>query len=194
MPRIGDDPVPRGRRSPAPRRPHDRSPRTPELHRRPEPESANNNSRKRNGDVDQQPQRRPGRLEQVALPQSSLESARASLARVTTASMENAVLHLASHGVKRNADGSYSWKFDEYQRARAPYRLSPDDHIALWSRITCHTLLLRGKESFLPDPETAGVLAHFRQVRLVTIVGAGHWLHHDKLDEVLGELCPFLGI
>ena len=103
-------------------------------------------------------------------------------------------LHLASHGVKRNADGSYSWKFDEYQRARAPYRLSPDDHIALWSRITCPTLLLRGKESFLPDPETADVLAHFKQARLVTIVGAGHWLHHDKLDEVLGELCPFLGI
>ena len=102
-------------------------------------------------------------------------------------------LHLASHGVKRNADGSYSWKFDEYQRARAPYRLSPDDHIALWSRITCHTLLLRGKESFLPDPETSGVLAHFRQVRLVTNLGAGHWLHHDKIDEVLPELCPFLG-
>jgi len=38
-------------------------------------------------------------------------------------------LHLASQGVKRNADGGYSWKFDEYQEARAPYRLSPDDHI-----------------------------------------------------------------
>lgn len=103
-------------------------------------------------------------------------------------------LHLASHGVKRNADGSYSWKFDEYQLARAPYRLSSDDHIELWSRITCPTLLLRGKESFLPDPEPAGVLAHFRRAHLVTIAGAGHWLHHDKLDEVLGELCPFLGI
>jgi pimeloyl-ACP methyl ester carboxylesterase len=103
-------------------------------------------------------------------------------------------LHLASHGVKRNADGGYSWKFDEYQKARAPYRLSPDDHIALWSRITCPTLLLRGNESFLPDPETAGVLAHFRQAHLVTIAGAGHWLHHDKLDEVLGVLGPFLGV
>ena len=103
-------------------------------------------------------------------------------------------LHLASHGVKRNVDGSYSWKFDEYQKARAPYRLSPDDHVALWSRITCPTLLLRGKESFLPDPGTAGVLAHFRRARLVTIAGAGHWLHHDKLDEVLGVLRPFLGI
>lgn len=103
-------------------------------------------------------------------------------------------LHLASHGVKRNADGSYSWKFDQYQQARAPYRLSPDDHIALWSCISCPTLLLRGNESFLPDPEAAGVLAHFRQAHLVTIAGAGHWLHHDKLDEVLGVLRPFLGI
>jgi pimeloyl-ACP methyl ester carboxylesterase len=102
-------------------------------------------------------------------------------------------LHLANHGVKRNTDGSYSWKFDEYQRAMAPYRLSPNDHAALWSRITCPTLLLRGNESFLPDPETAGVLAHFRRAHLVTIVGAGHWLHHDKLDEVLGVLRPFLG-
>ena len=103
-------------------------------------------------------------------------------------------LHLATHGVKRNADGTYSWKFDPYQQARAPYRLSADDHGALWSRITCPTLLLRGNESFLPDPESAGVLAHFRRAHLVTIVGAGHWLHHDKLDEVLRELRLFLGI
>jgi pimeloyl-ACP methyl ester carboxylesterase len=103
-------------------------------------------------------------------------------------------LHLATHGVKRNADGSYSWKFDEYQKARAPYRLSADDHIALWSRINCPTLLLRGNESFLRDPETAALLPHFKQAHLVTIAGAGHWLHHDKLDEVLGVLRPFLGI
>jgi pimeloyl-ACP methyl ester carboxylesterase len=103
-------------------------------------------------------------------------------------------LHLASHGVKRNADGGYSWKFDEYQKARAPYRLLENDHIALWSRITCPTLLLRGKESFLRDPEAAGVLTYLRQAHLVTIAGAGHWLHHDKLDEVLGVLRSFLGI
>jgi pimeloyl-ACP methyl ester carboxylesterase len=103
-------------------------------------------------------------------------------------------LHLASHGVRQSADGTYSWKFDEYQRVRAPYRLSPNEHAVLWSRVTCPTLLLRGDESFLPDPETAGVLAHFRQARLVTIAHAGHWLHHDKLDEVLRVLLPFLGI
>jgi hypothetical protein len=44
---------------------HHRSPRPPELHRR--RESANNNPLKRNGDVGQQPQRRPGGHERVGL-------------------------------------------------------------------------------------------------------------------------------
>ena len=39
-------------------------------------------------------------------------------------------MHLATHGLKRNDDGSFSWKFDPYLRARAPYRLSLEDHIA----------------------------------------------------------------
>ena len=102
-------------------------------------------------------------------------------------------LHLARHGVRQNADGSYRWKFDHYQRARAPYRLSPKDYIALWSRITCPTLLMWGSESFLPDPEAAGLLAHFKHAELEKIAGAGHWLHHDKLDEVLVTLRRFLG-
>jgi pimeloyl-ACP methyl ester carboxylesterase len=121
------------------------------------------------------------------------EAAERISAHIKRLTLEQA-LHLARYGVKSNADGSYTWKFDKYQQARAPYRLSPDDHIALWSRITCPTLLLRGRESTLPDLEKAGVLAHFKQAHLVTIAGAGHWLHHDKLEEVLQELRSFLGI
>ena len=103
-------------------------------------------------------------------------------------------LHLASHGIKPNTDGGYSWKFDEYQKVRAPYRLLADDHIELWSRITCPTLLLRGNESFVRDPKAADVLKYLKHAHLVAIAGAGHWLHHDKLDEALGVLRPFLGI
>lgn len=97
-------------------------------------------------------------------------------------------LHLARHGVRQGADGRYHWKFDHYQRARAPYRLAPEDYAALWSRITCPTLLMWGDESFLPDPEAAGLLAHFQRAELVKVAGAGHWLHHDRLDEVLASL------
>ena len=101
-------------------------------------------------------------------------------------------LHLARHGVRQHADGLYRWKFDHYQRARAPYRLSSDDHTALWSRIACPTLLMWGSESFLPDPEAAGLLAHFKGAELQKIAGAGHWLHHDRLDVVLASLRRFL--
>ena len=103
-------------------------------------------------------------------------------------------LHLARHGVRQDADGLHRWKFDHYQRARAPYRLSPDDYAALWSRIACPTLLMWGDESFLLDPEAAGLLAHFKRAELEKITGAGHWLHHDRLDEVQTSLRRFLGV
>jgi pimeloyl-ACP methyl ester carboxylesterase len=103
--------------------------------------------------------------------------------------------HASRHPrLKRDADGEYSWKFDPYLRARAPYRLSLEDNIALWSRIQCPTLLVAGSESFLPDPGTAGVLTHFRQAELVKIEGAGHWLQHDKTEEVIGVVKPFLDL
>jgi pimeloyl-ACP methyl ester carboxylesterase len=102
--------------------------------------------------------------------------------------------HLAAFAVRRNHDGTYSWKFDPYQRSMAPHRLSGDDHVSLWSRIACPTLLLHAEESFLASPEAAGVADHFRQARMETITGVGHWLHHEKPDEVLGAIRTFLGV
>ena len=103
-------------------------------------------------------------------------------------------LHLATFGVRQNADDTYSWKFDPYQRARVPHRLSPEDHVSLWSRITCPVLLLHAEESFLQSSETAGLASYFQKARTETISGAGHWLHHDKPDEVLRSIRSFLGL
>jgi pimeloyl-ACP methyl ester carboxylesterase len=122
--------------------------------------------------------------------EAAAERMRAYNKRLTTGQ----ALHLARHGLRHNPDGSFSWKFDANQQARAPYRLLPEEYVELWSRITCPTLLLRGDESMLPDPDKAGVLGHFKQARFVTIAKAGHWLHHDRLDEVLQELRPFLEV
>jgi len=74
----------------------------------------------------------------------------------------------------------------------APHRLLPDDHVSLWSRIACPTLLLHAEESFLESP--AGLAGYFQQARTQTISGAGHWLHHEKPDEVLGAIRTFLGL
>jgi pimeloyl-ACP methyl ester carboxylesterase len=139
------------------------------------------------GDLDKTAQRKAQRHASVA------DGADRMLARNARLTREQA-MHLATHALKRNADGGYGWKFDPYLRARAPYRLSLEDHIALWSRIQCPTLLVSGSESFLPDPEAAGVLKHFRQAELVRIQGAGHWLQHDKPAEVIDVLKTFLEV
>jgi pimeloyl-ACP methyl ester carboxylesterase len=138
------------------------------------------------GDLDKFAQRKIHRYASVA------DAAERILHRNSRLTREQA-LHLSTHGLKQNADGTYSWKFDPYLRARAPYRLSLEDHIGLWSRIACPTLLVSASESFLPDPEAAAVLKHFKHAELAKIAGAGHWLQHDKPDEVLGLIERFLG-
>ena len=136
--------------------------------------------------LDKTARRKTHRYETVA---DAADRMRARNARLTP----EQAMHLATYALKQDADGGYSWKFDPYLRAPAPYRLSLQDHIALWSRIACPTLLVAGSESFLPDPEKAGVLGYFRQAELARIEGAGHWLQHDKPAAVLELLERFLG-
>jgi pimeloyl-ACP methyl ester carboxylesterase len=101
--------------------------------------------------------------------------------------------HLTIHGVNQNEDGTYSWKFDTYVRAWPPYDMAGRDIQLLWSRIACPTLLLFGKESRSGDPREDGRARYFRQATVVGVDGAGHWLHHDRLDEFLHIVRRFLG-
>ncbi|GLR91776.1 alpha/beta fold hydrolase [Bradyrhizobium iriomotense] len=125
---------------------------------------------------------------------STLEDAAAQMVLHNKRLSGDLALHLATHGAQRNEDGTYSWKFDPYQRASAPHRLWPDDHVALWARISCPTLLLNADESFLAGSRGAGLERYFQKARIETISGAGHWLHHDRPREVLGAIRRFLGL
>ncbi len=101
--------------------------------------------------------------------------------------------HLTAHGVSQNEDGTYSWKFDNYVRAWFPYDMRGKDIQLLWSRIACPTLLMYGKESRAGDPTEDGRARHFQHAQVAGIDGAGHWLHHDRLDEFLRIVNAFLG-
>jgi pimeloyl-ACP methyl ester carboxylesterase len=100
--------------------------------------------------------------------------------------------HLTQHGVNQNEDGTYSWKFDNYVRADRPYGMTQEETEALWSRIACPTLLVYGKESWASNPEQDGRIRHFKNAKVVEFEGAGHWVHHDRLDGFLGLLRDFL--
>ncbi len=100
--------------------------------------------------------------------------------------------HLTVHGSNQNEDGTYSWKFDNYVRSFFPVGLSPKQHDELYARITCPTLLVRGTESWASDPVRDGRAKHFKDVRVANIEKAGHWVHHDQLDEFIAVVRTFL--
>jgi pimeloyl-ACP methyl ester carboxylesterase len=100
--------------------------------------------------------------------------------------------HLTQYGVNQNEDGTYSWKFDNYVRVFPPVDISATELELLWSRIVCPTLLVYGKESWASNPEYDGRLMHFKTARVASLAGAGHWVHHDKLDEFMQITSDFL--
>lgn len=100
--------------------------------------------------------------------------------------------HLTVHGVNQNEDGTYSWKFDNYVRPNPPFGLRSKETTSLWERIACPTLLVRGTESWASDPLTDGRVKYFQDATVANIDGAGHWVHHDRLDEFLNQVRSFL--
>ncbi len=100
--------------------------------------------------------------------------------------------HLTIHGVSRNEDGTYSWKFDNYVRSVPPLDLTDQELHGLWSSITCPVLLCHGQDSWASDPAKDGNAAWFRDVRVASFAHAGHWLHHDQTPKFLQTLREFL--
>jgi pimeloyl-ACP methyl ester carboxylesterase len=102
-------------------------------------------------------------------------------------------LHLTRHGVRPTDDEQFAWKFDPYLRSWPPIDLSREDIRLLWTRITCPTLLVYGTASWASNPATDGRAANFRNATVALVEGAGHWVHHDRLENFIEILLPFLG-
>jgi pimeloyl-ACP methyl ester carboxylesterase len=70
--------------------------------------------------------------------------------------------------------------------------MTREEIATLWSRIACPTLLVHGKESWATDPSEDGRSRYFRDARVLGVEGAGHWVHHDRLDLFLHAVRDFL--
>ncbi len=116
---------------------------------------------------------------------SSIEAAARRMREENSFLSEEQAHHLTEHGVARNEDGTYSWKFDDYARGPKLFRSGDDELAEILGHVECPVLLIRGTESDAPDPERSGLLGRFRQAVAVAVDGAGHWVHHDRLDEVI---------
>ncbi|HSG62189.1 MAG TPA: alpha/beta hydrolase [Pseudomonadales bacterium] len=100
--------------------------------------------------------------------------------------------HLTIHGISRNEDGSFSWKFDNYLHDFPPYELPYEDVTRLWHCISCPTLLLYGEDSWASNPEQDGRLDFFQQPTFKVYPNAGHWLHHDQFPTFLTDVKAFI--
>ena len=93
--------------------------------------------------------------------------------------------HLTIHGSNQNEDGSYSWKFDNYTHIMSPFDMTQEQTRELWGRIDAPLLLVSGKESWHGQGKTEDPVEYFQNARHEMIEKAGHWVHHDQLDQFL---------
>ncbi len=100
--------------------------------------------------------------------------------------------HLTIHGINRNEDGSWTWKFDPHLNFWMPFDIARTEIEALWGAITCPTLLMYGADSWASNPEKDGRIVHFNTARVIEFEKAGHWLHHDQFDRFVREVRAFI--
>ena len=99
---------------------------------------------------------------------------------------------LTVRGVNENADGSYSWKYDEHVRLDPPPDLSGAAQHELWGHVTCPTLLAYGRQSWASNPANDGRAGYIKNCTVRVFDDAGHWMHHDCLEQFVSEIRQFL--
>lgn len=123
---------------------------------------------------------------------ASIEDAFARMIEENSYLTEQQARHLTIHGVTRNEDGTFSWKFDPHLNVWPVEDVADEFLEQTWAAITAPTLMLYGADSWASNPEKDGRIAHFRNARVIEFEKAGHWLHHDQFDRFMATLREFL--
>lgn len=121
---------------------------------------------------------------------ATLEEAIARMARVNPHLSDEQIHHLATHAVRQHADG-FGWKYDPHTGNFLPedfaIHLQP-----YWCEVAAPTLICWGNRSWTSNPAIDGSAAHFRHHQNLEFDNAGHWIHHDKLEEFVAAVKQFL--
>ncbi len=100
--------------------------------------------------------------------------------------------HLTIHGISRNEDDTWTWKFDNYLNVWSAFDMPQPDLETILAAITCPVLMLYGADSWASNPEKDGRAAVFQNAKVIEFENAGHWLHHDQFERFVAELKAFL--
>jgi pimeloyl-ACP methyl ester carboxylesterase len=122
----------------------------------------------------------------------SIEAAFARMIEENSYLTEDQARHLTIHGVNRNEDGSYSWKFDPHLNVWGVEDVADEFVQQTWGAITAPTLLMYGANSWASNPEKDGRLVHFNTAKVIEFADAGHWLHHDQFERFMNTVREFI--
>jgi len=123
---------------------------------------------------------------------ATLEEALARMVQENSHLSAERAKHLTIHGTIRNEDGTWSWKYDNYVRSFISMGLPGERLQEIWNAIECPVWLIHGANSWAHHPEKDGRAAHFKNARVTSYEGAGHWVHHDRFESFLADLQAFL--
>jgi pimeloyl-ACP methyl ester carboxylesterase len=98
---------------------------------------------------------------------------------------------LTERGV-RDVPGGVSFAYDPLLLAWQPGDTPMAEREAMWAEIACPVLLMHGQDSWASNPATDGRAARFRDARVVSLEGAGHWVHHDRFDAFVETVAGFV--
>ena len=99
------------------------------------------------------------------------------------------------HGVRKLADGGYTWKYDRGLRdlVRSGKWSDPIDLWPAWKAIACPTLLVRGSESDILTADIAKAMVEAQpHAELVDVPDAGHTVPGDQPAAFIALLRRFL--
>jgi pimeloyl-ACP methyl ester carboxylesterase len=139
-------------------------------------------------------QRRPARLRTYP----SLEAVAARLCENNPRLDAAHAQFLAGHWARPSGQGGWVLRADPRHRELHAHQTRIDEVFACWRRITCPVLWLMGdipaKQGFRQDtPEQfAERQAQVPGLRLETVAGSGHMLHHDQPIEVAHRVDAFM--
>lgn len=122
----------------------------------------------------------------------SIEAAFARMIEENAYLTEEQARHLTLHGVNRNEDGSFSWKFDPHLNVWPVEDVADEFVHQTWQAIRAPALLLYGADSWASNPVGDGRLEHFKTAEVIEFEKAGHWLHHDQFQRFMATLRDFL--
>jgi len=101
-------------------------------------------------------------------------------------------IHLVSHGIRQNANGGYSWKFDDLSRKPSQTCASEIEVQQLIAAVQCPVLLPWGGRSFFSLEENQERISQFKNASVCLYSGSGHWPQHSNLDQFVMDTTRFL--